>query len=258
MLGGSTTWSSMLTRTRSSIFMTLFYPVPGMTVSAQSVNDHASIGRPPARLGRCLDRSGYRPARRRPRDVRQPGLRGRAADHRLAPPRPPPDRVRRPRRGRGGDARRHVPAPPAPGGVDPAGCTHQATLHAAVTTISVLFEPPLVPAAGDQVRILAASPLIREMVHARRALADHPPRRRSGRRRLLPHARQPRRRRAPPRVGPRSAHLRRSRRGRGDRLHAATPGDRHARGDVARRSASRSGPSVDGSRRGSTCHGGRT
>ena len=28
----------------------------------------------------------------------------------------------------------------------PAGCTHQATLHASVTTISVLFEPPLVPA----------------------------------------------------------------------------------------------------------------
>ena len=46
----------------------------------------------------------------------------------------------------------------------PAGCTHQATLHASVTTISVLFEPPLVPAAGDRVRILAASPLIREMV----------------------------------------------------------------------------------------------
>jgi len=46
----------------------------------------------------------------------------------------------------------------------PAGCTHQATLHAAVTTISVLFDPSLVPAAGDRVRILTASPLIREMV----------------------------------------------------------------------------------------------
>jgi len=46
----------------------------------------------------------------------------------------------------------------------PAGCTHQATLHASVTTISVLFDPSLVPDAGDGVRIMTASPLIREMV----------------------------------------------------------------------------------------------
>jgi AraC-like DNA-binding protein len=51
----------------------------------------------------------------------------------------------------------------------PAGCVHQATLHASVRTISVLFDPGLVPTAGDRVRILAASPLIREMVlHAAR------------------------------------------------------------------------------------------
>ena len=47
----------------------------------------------------------------------------------------------------------------------PAGCRHQATLHASVTTISVLFAPSLVPHAGDEVRILHASPLIREMVN---------------------------------------------------------------------------------------------
>jgi len=46
----------------------------------------------------------------------------------------------------------------------PAHCRHQATLHASVTTISVLFEPSLVPHAGTQVRILHATPLIREMV----------------------------------------------------------------------------------------------
>src|SRR4051794_17695897 len=53
MLGGSTTWSSMLTRTRSSMFMPLFYPVSGMTVSAQSVN-HRARSAEPAPLG-CVD-----------------------------------------------------------------------------------------------------------------------------------------------------------------------------------------------------------
>jgi AraC-like DNA-binding protein/quercetin dioxygenase-like cupin family protein len=47
----------------------------------------------------------------------------------------------------------------------PARCRHQATLHASVTTISVLFEPSLVPHGGTEVRILHASPLIREMVN---------------------------------------------------------------------------------------------
>ena len=140
----------------------------------------------------------------------------------------------------------------------PAGCTHQATLHAAVTTISVLFDPSLVPAAGDRVRILTASPLIREMVmHAVRwpiTRRETDPAADDFFRTLGP----PRRRRAAPRVGPRSAHLRRSGRGRGDRLHPATPGDGHARGRRARRSAYRSGPSVGVSWRGSTCHGGRT
>ncbi len=51
----------------------------------------------------------------------------------------------------------------------PAGCVHQATLHASVTTFSVLFEPSLVAVPDDRVRIVAASPLIREMVlHAAR------------------------------------------------------------------------------------------
>jgi AraC-like DNA-binding protein len=46
----------------------------------------------------------------------------------------------------------------------PAGCFHQATLHARVRTISVLFEPDLVPAPGDRVRVIEASPLLREMI----------------------------------------------------------------------------------------------
>jgi AraC-like DNA-binding protein len=46
----------------------------------------------------------------------------------------------------------------------PAGCIHQATLHARVRTISVLFEPDLMPAPGDRARIIEASPLLREMI----------------------------------------------------------------------------------------------
>ena len=195
-----------------------------MAVSAQSVNDHASSANPsgPSRPIGLRPHSGiHRPARRRPRDRRQPRLRGRTADDRLAPPRPPPDRVRRPRRGRGRDR----PTAPTccrrtrPRGSRP-GARHQATLHASVTTISVLFEPSLVPAAGDQVRILAASPLIREMVmHAVRwpiTRRDDDPVADDFFRTLghlvgdeLGHE---------SRRGP--AHVRRPGRGRGDRLHA--------------------------------------
>ena len=42
----------------------------------------------------------------------------------------------------------------------PAGCMHQATLHAKVRTISVLFEPRVVAEPGDRVRIIEASPLL--------------------------------------------------------------------------------------------------
>jgi AraC-like DNA-binding protein/quercetin dioxygenase-like cupin family protein len=46
----------------------------------------------------------------------------------------------------------------------PAGCVHQATLHAEVRTISVLFAPDLVPEPGTSVRVLEVSPLLREMI----------------------------------------------------------------------------------------------
>jgi AraC-like DNA-binding protein/quercetin dioxygenase-like cupin family protein len=46
----------------------------------------------------------------------------------------------------------------------PAGCLHQATLHADVRTISVLFAPDLVPDPGASVRVIEVSPLLREMI----------------------------------------------------------------------------------------------
>src|SRR6187399_880079 len=144
MLGGSTTWSSMLTRTRSSIFMTLFYPVGRMTVSAQSVKDHArSAELGAAGLGWIDLRDGGRATCG---SLVYEGERLTTGYHHH-------------------DLHQIEYAvhgavevetsdgtyllPPHQAAWIPAGCTHQATLHAAVTTISVLFDPSLVPAAGD-------------------------------------------------------------------------------------------------------------
>ena len=46
----------------------------------------------------------------------------------------------------------------------PAGLAHQAVMNPAVRTVSVMFDPRLVPRAGDRARILAVSPLVREMM----------------------------------------------------------------------------------------------
>jgi AraC-like DNA-binding protein/quercetin dioxygenase-like cupin family protein len=46
----------------------------------------------------------------------------------------------------------------------PAGLPHRTTLHAGAQTLAVLLEPGLIPAAGDRVRIIAVSALLREMM----------------------------------------------------------------------------------------------
>ena len=46
----------------------------------------------------------------------------------------------------------------------PAGLEHQSVLHTSVRTISVFFDPTLLSARNDRVRILAAAPLVREMM----------------------------------------------------------------------------------------------
>jgi AraC-like DNA-binding protein len=58
----------------------------------------------------------------------------------------------------------HYLLPPHQAAWIPAGLHHQTTLNAGVQTLAVLFEPGLVPAAGDRVRILAVSALLREMM----------------------------------------------------------------------------------------------
>src|SRR6202044_765523 len=58
----------------------------------------------------------------------------------------------------------HYLLPPHQAAWIPAGLHHQTTLNAGVQTLAVLFEPRLVPVAGDRVRIIAVSALLREMM----------------------------------------------------------------------------------------------
>lgn len=58
----------------------------------------------------------------------------------------------------------HYLLPPQQAAWIPAGLAHQATMNPAVRTVSVMFGPDLVRRAGDRARILAVSPLVREMM----------------------------------------------------------------------------------------------
>lgn len=58
----------------------------------------------------------------------------------------------------------HYLLPPQQAAWIPAGLEHQATMSADVRTLAVMFDPDLVPLPGERARILAVSPLIREMM----------------------------------------------------------------------------------------------
>jgi AraC-like DNA-binding protein/mannose-6-phosphate isomerase-like protein (cupin superfamily) len=58
----------------------------------------------------------------------------------------------------------HYLLPPHQAAWIPAGLHHQTTLNAGAATLAVVFEPRLVPLAGDRVRIIAVSALLREMM----------------------------------------------------------------------------------------------
>jgi AraC-like DNA-binding protein len=58
----------------------------------------------------------------------------------------------------------HYLLPPHQAAWIPAGLPHRTTLNAGARTLAVLFEPGLVPVAGDRVRIIAVSALLREMM----------------------------------------------------------------------------------------------
>lgn len=69
----------------------------------------------------------------------------------------------------------HYLLPPQQAAWLPVGLDHQAVMNPEVKTIAVMFDPQLVPNAGDRARILAVSPLIREMmIYALRWPIDRP------------------------------------------------------------------------------------
>ncbi|MGV0838024.1 AraC family transcriptional regulator [Mycolicibacterium thermoresistibile] len=69
----------------------------------------------------------------------------------------------------------HYLLPPQQAAWLPVGLEHSATMNPDVKTVAVMFDPELVPNAGDRARILAVSPLIREMmIYALRWPIDRP------------------------------------------------------------------------------------
>jgi AraC-like DNA-binding protein/quercetin dioxygenase-like cupin family protein len=69
----------------------------------------------------------------------------------------------------------HYLLPPQQAAWLPAGLVHQATMKPDVKTVAVMFDPELIADAGDRARILAVSPLIREMmIYALRWPIDRP------------------------------------------------------------------------------------
>ena len=69
----------------------------------------------------------------------------------------------------------HYLLPPQQAAWIPVGLEHQATMNPDVRTVAVMFDPDLIPQAGDRARILAVSPLIREMmIYALRWPIDRP------------------------------------------------------------------------------------
>jgi AraC-like DNA-binding protein len=69
----------------------------------------------------------------------------------------------------------HYLLPPQQAAWIPAGLEHQATMNPDVRTVAVMFDRGLVADGGDRARILAVSPLIREMmIYALRWPVDRP------------------------------------------------------------------------------------
>ncbi|MFS0896351.1 AraC family transcriptional regulator [Mycolicibacterium litorale] len=58
----------------------------------------------------------------------------------------------------------HYLVPPQQAAWLPMGLEHQATMNADVKTVAVMFDSALIPDGGDRARILAVSPLLREMM----------------------------------------------------------------------------------------------
>lgn len=58
----------------------------------------------------------------------------------------------------------HYLLPPQQAAWIPAGLQHQAVMNPDVKTVAVMFDPQMIPDGGTRARIIAVSPLIREMM----------------------------------------------------------------------------------------------
>lgn len=58
----------------------------------------------------------------------------------------------------------HYLLPPQQAAWIPAGLEHQAVMNPDVKTVAVMFDAQMIPGSGDRARIIAVSPLIREMM----------------------------------------------------------------------------------------------
>lgn len=58
----------------------------------------------------------------------------------------------------------HHLLPPQQAAWSPAGAEHAITINSAVRTVTVMFDPLLIPQPGDQARVLAVPPVLREMM----------------------------------------------------------------------------------------------
>jgi AraC-like DNA-binding protein len=58
----------------------------------------------------------------------------------------------------------HYLLPPQQAAWIPAGLQHQAVMNPDVKTVAVMFDAQMIPGSGDRARIIAVSPLIREMM----------------------------------------------------------------------------------------------
>src|SRR3954451_9198753 len=156
MSGGSTTWSSMLTRIRSSLFMPQLVPSDSMTVSALSdrgLAETAKIARPVIELrrgGRAMAGSylyegdglitGWHSHEVHQIEYAMHGVVEVETDS------------------------AHYLLPPQQAAWIPVGLEHQAVMNPDVKTVAVMFDPQLIADAGDRARIIAVSPLIRELM----------------------------------------------------------------------------------------------
>src|SRR6201996_5023859 len=159
MSGGSTTWSSMLTRIRSSISMPQLLPWRPMTVSASSASFLPKTDNEASESAKLVELR--RGGRARAGSYLYEGSQLVTGWH--------SHDLHQIQYAIGGvveveAASAHSLLPPQQAAWIPVGLEHQATMGAGLRSVAVMFDPDLLPAVERRARIVAVSPLIRQMM----------------------------------------------------------------------------------------------